>query len=273
MEVSLERTEIRKIHSRIVGQEYELLISLPYSYENTNEDFPVIFLLDPYRAFAMNKGFTDVLAAPFKIIPEVILVGIGYGGEDLNARLNYAVGRVRDYTPAQDSYTEERYEELISDAGIAGIDLVSGQASAFLGFIKTELIPFIDSIYRIDNGNKMLSGYSFGGTFAMYSLLTAPELFDKYFIGSPSLGFKDRILFEYESKYSEAHNDLNARVFISVGENERSYAENREMIDSLISRNYSSLELIEVSFSNEGHTSCYPAAMSRGLIELYKNDD
>lgn len=271
--VMLERTEIRVLHSEIVGQDYELFISLPYSYSDTETDYPVIFLLDPYRAFSMMKGFTDVLAAPFQIIPEVILVGIGYGGEGLNARLNYAVGRVRDYTPEQDSYTEERYESLLTDAGIEETDVISGKASAFLDFIHLELFPFIESNYRIDSEDRMLSGYSFGGTFALYTLFNEPELFDKYFIGSPSVDFKDKVLFDYENDYSKTHCDLKAHVFISVGGNERSFGDNQEMVDSLYSRNYKSLELIKVVFDNESHTSCYPAAMSRGLIELFKEKD
>jgi len=47
-EVILERTEVRVIHSNIVDQDYELLISLPYSYENNDTEYPVIFLLDPW---------------------------------------------------------------------------------------------------------------------------------------------------------------------------------------------------------------------------------
>ncbi len=45
------------------------------------------------------------MTAPSPILPEVILVGIGYGGEGIHARLNWALGRVRDYTPVQDTAT------------------------------------------------------------------------------------------------------------------------------------------------------------------------
>lgn len=272
--VVLERTEIRELHSDIVGQDYELYISLPRSYATEDTSYPVIFLLDPYRAFSMVKGFTDALTAPFPVIPEVIVVGIGYGGEGMEARLNWALGRVRDYTPVQNAATEEWYEKAIEKAGIPGIDVISGGAPLFLEFIRKELFPFIETNYRIDTNVRMLSGYSFGGLFGLYALFHDPALFDKYFIGSPSIGFKEGITFEYESNYANNHSDLKAEVFMSVGEKEESYAINlKKMLEQLNSRNYENLKLQTVIFENESHITCYPAAMSRGLIELFKNND
>ncbi|NQT78759.1 MAG: alpha/beta hydrolase [Bacteroidetes bacterium] len=273
-EVTLERTEIRALHSNIVGQNYELLISLPYSYATADTSYPVIFLLDPYRVFSMVKEFTDALTVPFAINPEVIVVGIGYGGEGINARLNWALGRVRDYTPVQDTATEEWYEEAIKKAGIHDIDVISGGAPLFLEFIRKELFPFIESNYRIDTNIRMLSGYSFGGLFGLYALFHDTELFDKYFIGSPSIGFKDGISLEYESNYANTHEDLKASVFMSVGGKEESYAKNlQKMLEQLNSRNYKNLKLKSVIFENESHVTCYPAALSRGLIELFNNED
>jgi len=272
--VTLERTEVRILHSEIVGQDYELNISLPRSYTEGDTTYPVIFLLDSYRAFPIMKGFTDALTAPYQIIPEVILVGIGYGGKGIEARINWALGRVRDYSPVQDSASEEWYENAINKAGFQGIEASSGGAPLFLEFIRKELFPFIESNYRIDTNNRMISGYSFGGLFGLYALFHGPDLFNKYFLGSPSIKFKDGISFEYESNYANTHTDLNAKVFMCVGEKEEEYAENmKEMEELLKSRNYENLKLETVIFENESHFSCYPAAMSRALIELLRNND
>ncbi len=120
----------------------------------------------------------------------------------------------------------------------------------------------------------MISGYSFGGLFGLYALFHDPGLFNKYFIGSPSIGFKDGISLQYESNYANTHEDLKANVFMSVGEKEKSYTKNlQKMLEQLNSHNYKNLKLKTVIFENESHLTCYPAALSRGLIELFSNED
>jgi len=272
--ITLERTEIRKFHSDIVGQDYEIFVALPKSYSSSDRHYPVIYQLDPFRVFGMVKELTDVFTTPYTIIPEVIVVGIGYGGEGMEARLNWVMGRTRDYTPVYDSYTEERYEALIQNAGITGMDIKTGGAPLFLNFLRDELIPFVESDYRIDEDNRMLSGHSFGGLFSLYALFQAPDLFRKYFIGSPSIYFSDELPISYERKYAESHTDLDAEVFMSVGGLETRTARHvGQMAELLRSRNYRSLILETKVFENESHVTCYPASLSRALVELYNNVD
>jgi len=272
--IILERTEARTLHSDIVGQDYMLSISLPPGYSMTDTTYPVIILLDPYRAFAIVKGLTEVYTTTYTIMPEVIIVGIGYGGEGMEARLNWALGRVRDYSPVRNTETEEAYEKLIEEAGIPNIDIESGGAPLFLDFIREELFPFIESNYRADTNMRILSGYSFGGLFCLYALFHDPDLFDKYFIGSPTIRYNDGITYEYEASYTGTHTDLEADVFMSSGALEsRTAEEMNKMAEWLQSRNYKSLVLETVIFKNESHVTCYPAALSRGLVELFNNND
>ena len=106
----------------------------------------------------------------------------------------------------------------------------------------------------------------------MYVLFHKPELFGKYFIGSPSIHFNDNITFEYELSFAHKHSDLNAEVFLSAGALEvRTSGKIREMEERLISRRYENLILKTVVFEKENHVSCYPAAISRALIELFGN--
>ena len=272
--IILERTESRTLHSDIVGQDYELSVSLPNSYYTLDTTYPVLILLDPYRAFSMVKGLTEIYTTTYTLMPEVIIVGIGYGGEGMAARLNWALGRVRDYSPVQNTETEEAYEKLIEEGGIPNIDVESGGAPLFLDFIRDELFPFIESNYRADTNMRILSGYSFGGLFGLYALFHDPDLFNKYFIGSPTIRYSNGITYEFEASYAAAHKDLEADVFISSGALESLTADHmNKMAEKLLSRNYKSMKLETVIFENETHVTCYPAAMSRGLVELFNNDD
>jgi len=265
-----ERTEIRRIHSEIVGQDFELWISLPKSYSRDDSRlYPVIYLMDPYRGFAMVKGLTDVLTSPFQYIQEVIIVGVGYGGSGPETMLKWALGRTRDLTPVASTSTEELYRQRFEALGVHDVQIQTGGAPRFLDFLSKELIPFVESSYRIDSNERMLSGSSLGGLFGLYALFHAPHLFSKYFIGSPSLHYKDEITYSYESSYASQNKDLNAEVFMSAGSLEESTSRHvRQMEELLLSRNFENLTLKTVIFENESHVSCFPGALSRALIEL-----
>lgn len=271
--LTLERTEVITLHSDIVEQDFELWISVPKSYTASDTGiYPVIYLLDPYRAFSIVKGYADVITYPIKYIPEVIIVGIGYGGKDPETMLNWALGRTRDMTPVTDAATEELYRNRFEALGVHNVEVHTGGAPKFLNFIEKELFPYIEFNYRTDIQTRMLSGYSLGGLFGMYVLFHKPDLFSKYFIGSPSIHFHDNITFEYELSFSRKHSDLNAEVFLSAGALEvRTSGNIREMEKRLNSRKYENLTLITYVFEKENHVSCYPAAISRALIELFKN--
>ncbi|MEW6369042.1 MAG: alpha/beta hydrolase-fold protein [Acidobacteriota bacterium] len=47
----------------------------------------------------------------------------------------------------------------------------------FLSFLSKELIPYIDSRHRT-TAHRTMYGQSAGGQFALFSLLTEPEVFD-----------------------------------------------------------------------------------------------
>ena len=271
--VSLERTELRLLHSDIVGQDYELLISLPRDYDGSNQSYPVVIITDAYRTFPIYKALADVFPNPAALMPEVIVVGIAYGGVESNSMLHWAVGRTRDLTPSRDSNAESGLKKIMVTMGFPDADIQTGGAELFLDFIRHELFPYIDTHYKADMENKTLCGQSYGGLFGLYTLFHAPEAFDRYLIASPSIGYGTGVTYGYESEYENSHNDLNAVVFMSSGSLEKAIMGNViKMEKLLLSRNYPNLKLKTVIFENESHTSCAPAAISRGLIELFKND-
>ena len=270
--ITLERTELRILHSDIVEQDYELQISLPFNYSKDSTKYPVIFLLDPSVQFLMMRSYTDDRAFN-QAIPKVIIVGIGYGGEGFNKIQNFSVGRSRDYTPIKDTKVEESSNKYWEGMGVKDINVITGGAPLFMEFIRKELFPFIESNYRIDTRDRMLYGYSAGGLFGLYTLFHDPNLFNKYLIGSPWIGYKDGIITEHESNYAKTHGDLKAEVFMSSGELENWTVENMKKMENLLnSRNYKNLKLNTRIFENESHSTSFYPFMNRGFIEFYKND-
>src|SRR5690349_20360237 len=90
-------------------------------------------------------------------------------------------------------------------------------ADRFLAFICHELRPWTADRFGADTGDSTLYGASFGGLFVTHALFSDPSAFRRYGIGSPSYWWDDGVMFETEARYAESHDDLRARVFVSVG--------------------------------------------------------
>ena len=97
-EVTIPGSQIKKFTSKIVsGQEYVLQISLPSGYDKSNKKYPVVYLMDSQWDFPL---LTALYGQQYYdgFIPEVIIVGITWGGEHPNPDSL----RARDYTPTNE---------------------------------------------------------------------------------------------------------------------------------------------------------------------------
>lgn len=248
-QVTIEGSEVRKITSKIVsGQEYDLQIVLPGGYNKSDKKYPVVYVMDaqwdlPLVSAISGQQYYD------GFIPEIIIVGITWGG----TKPNPGVLRARDYTPSND-----------------GSGAQTGGADKFLDFIKMEVFPFMDANYRTDNSNKTLMGCSLGGLFTMYSLFTHPSMFNNYIAASPAFGWDKEILYSYEKIYSENKSAPPAKLFMTIGEVERSVS-NFEMLTShMQNRQYSSLQFRAKILENTGHSGTKSETYTRGLQYVFE---
>jgi len=248
--VSLYSTHQHIITSEKVKDDFRIDIYLPKSYTQTKKDYPVLFLMDTNIYFPIVSAAARIMHFGDQI-EEMIIVGVGYPDEDKHMYL-----RNRDYCPTKYNMPE-----------------IAGEADNFIEFLKHELMPFVENSYRADINNSTLAGDSLSGLFAIYVLLTQPNLFSKYIAGSPSLYWDENLIFGIEQKYADTHTDLAAKVFISAGELEAIQEPEFagmvrnvvKMNDILNSRGYKNLHLTMHIFADESHLSVIPATFSRGL--------
>jgi predicted alpha/beta superfamily hydrolase len=153
------------IRSTALGETRHLLVYLPNGYAAGEGAYPVVYLLDGPSNFKHTVGILHGLAESGRI-PRPIVVGISNGD------------RWRDLTPSASP-----------DAP------TSGGSDRFLEFLASELVPWVDERYRT-TGFRVLWGHSLGGLFALYALITAPEVFDGYVALSPSLEWDGSALLE-----------------------------------------------------------------------------
>ena len=154
--VQLQSTTLKEVRT--------LFISKPAGYENGNDRYPVLYLLDGEIYFRFAAPIADFLAAGDRI-PKMLVVGIASGDSRK---------RTHDLSPPSTAESDNRYSPG------------NGGADAFLTFLAGELIPYVERTYRT-RPYRLLAGHSFGGLFAIHVLTTRPDLFNGYIAVDPSI--------------------------------------------------------------------------------------
>jgi hypothetical protein len=150
----------------------------------------------------------------------------------------------------------------------AGSPLRFGGAPKFLAFIKNELIPLVESRYRVVKNDRTLIGSSFGGLFTLYAMFHETELFQRYVLTSPSLGWDNGIPFTYEKDHAENKRPLPVKLFMAIGELE-GISGYQNFADRLKARNYKGLEFQTRVLEGMGHSGGKAEGYSRGLQAVF----
>ncbi|MEO8201635.1 MAG: alpha/beta hydrolase-fold protein [Gemmatimonadota bacterium] len=159
-----------RVTSRVLGQVRRINVYLPPGYSEGNQHYPVLYLLDG----GVKEDFFHIaglatLAADFRNIRQFIVVGI----EGI-----------------------DRYHDLIYPTTIDSQRQrvpTSGGSTAFRAFLATELKPYVQQRFRIDE-ETVLMGESAGGMFVVETLLKQPDLFGGYIAVSPMLWWDNQSL-------------------------------------------------------------------------------
>ncbi len=101
-------------------------------------------------------------------------------------------------------------------------------------------------------------------------------MFDKWLLASPSIWWDGRAILELETERAARHDDLDADVFVSVGELEEDggfdmVANARHLVDTLNTREYPSLRVQSTVLPGDGHSNCIGTAVSNGLRALSRH--
>lgn len=253
----LPLSEVRSIHANSNNKDYELYIQLPASYKNSTTNYPLIVVNDSRFAFPLASGAMQLMGD--RVVKEAIVVGVSYSKGD-----DSTISRTRDYTPT--------YSPNEPNGHSSAARKVSGHAKEYTAFLADQVIPLLQKSYRVDAGNKIFVGHSFGGLLGSYILVNRPEIFDHYIIGSPSLWYDNKVIFEMEKEYAKKHKSLKTHAMIYVDDNDSSL-NNQKMADDVLafekvlrSRNYSGLNLQVEVIKDENHHSVFPGLLSRGLM-------
>lgn len=263
--VRLPTAEQWLMRSRVSGREYRIAVAKP-EFPPPPDGYPVLYFLDANAVFATAAEAVRIQSRrPEKTgVPPMLVVGIGYRSDE-----PFPENRHYDLAFPFDP-------ERLPEKPDGGVWPERGGGASFLGFLETELMPLVESRFRVDATRRTLFGHSLGGLFVLHALFTRPGLFSAYVAGSPSVHWYPEAVRRQAESFLALRSAAGpsspgageTRLLLAVGELEighksRVYEYTRQLAEALGRPGG-----IAVRFSviaDEGHVTMLPALVGKAL--------
>jgi predicted alpha/beta superfamily hydrolase len=242
--------ETLEFHSETLDETRQLNIYLPFDYDTSATDYPVVYLLDGSEDedFIHIAGLAQFATFPWiDMMPRSIIVGIAN------------TDRTRDFT--YPTTIEEDIENIPTQGG----------SEKFIEFVKKEVQPLVEKEYRT-NGQKTLIGQSLGGLVATEILIKQPELFDNYMIVSPSMWWDNESLLELEPAFTDSAIEKK-KVYLAVGNEGEIMIGGAENLRDFLKGFSEEIEFGYQFFEEHNHGDVLHQAAYRGFEWLYGEED
>jgi enterochelin esterase-like enzyme len=191
-----------QISSRYLRNSRGVVVYLPPGYdEQPSRPFPVLYLHDGQNLFDGRTSYVPGMdwhvgeSADNSIksgrAQPMIIVGIYNTGKT----------RIHEYTPTK-----------VPKLG-------GGRADRYGKFLLNELMPFIQSTYRVERGpnHTGIGGSSLGGLVSLYLGLRMPDVFGKIAALSPSVWWNHRVIVRFAQASMP---EPRARIWLDIGTRE-----------------------------------------------------
>jgi len=264
---ALPNTATHEVPDPVSGRKYQLWVDLPKSYDaGHRRRYPTVLTTDAPYAFPLLRSIRLRVGQSGRNIEDFILVGLAPPTDEASTET-----RSRDYTP-----TDPRTRAAVADT-YAGREY--GGASQYLKYLETIALPYLDGEYRTEPTRRVYVGHSYGGLLGAFALLTQPQLFTSYILGSPSFWFDRRVIFDIEDRAARSLRDIRAQVLLYCGSYETlkpgaRYYKSEDLLGDmkafasrLTRRAYRSLRVEAHVLQDEDHFTVFPNLATRGLIQ------
>lgn len=232
------------VNSAVVGRGYHVFVRLPEGYDESDQDYPTIYLLDGGGTFPMLASYYRNLRFGEEA-PDMIVVGISYGSDAVEGG-NY---RSTDFTAPS---AERDYW---------------GGAAGFQEFLGDELFPVIESGYRSDQNRRIVFGHSLGGQFVLFTAMTQPKLFWGHIASNPALHRNLDFFLEDHADYS---GPTQSKLFVASGtEDSPRFREPAVRWMNHWRERHGAWQLHAVDLEGHSHMSAPPTAFRDGLRWLF----
>lgn len=224
---TIEIGKLDSLNSNILKEKRRIEVFVPQNYKSgSSTKYDVLYVLDGgnWNTGLINKiqGFLE----GEKYMPPTIIVSI------------LGIDRNKDLTPTH----------------IDGWN-TSGGAAQFLGFIKEELIPYINQKYPA-NGDNTIWGHSLGGLFVVNAMLMQPNTFKSYIAVDPSLWWDNNYIQKIAAFKLSAWKDPAITLFMSGREGKEGETMKIDAMDIILKKNApAGLTWKSIRYPEETHSS------------------
>ena len=230
------------IFDKEINDTFVVHVSLPPNYQKENE-YPMVLMTDGVWRLSDHPQLRPLMVNGE--IENVILVSVGY--------------------PNGYDYIKIRERDLLQ------------QPDKYLHFLVDNLIPYLNEQYSIDNKRLTLTGHSYGGFWGFYALFNSDTIgkntFANYYIGSPSFQaqYNGQFIEQFESQYYDRKKELNANIYITVGDKEGESFINpiTRFVDLLSERNYKGLNCKYEIIKGYEHNTVFKPSIKNTLLMFY----
>ncbi|NHZ32703.1 alpha/beta hydrolase [Massilia rubra] len=143
-----------------------------------------------------------------------------------------------------------------------------GGSAAFRQFIRSELMPYIASHYRV-TADKGIVGESLAGLFIVETLLVEPDLFDRYVAISPSLWWNDEALVRTADASVKALPARHKKIFLTSADEDNIVPGTARLAASLLAHAPAGVSLSFRPMPKERHDTIYRASEALALETVY----
>lgn len=239
--------------SDVTGREYRIFIAEPMG-PPPEGGYPVLYSLDANATFGSLAEAIRIQSRTPRGIPAALIVGIGFDSD------SPIVSSERFY-----NFTEyaDRDELPVRPNGVEWPE--TGGVEAFHTFIEDQLKPAVERKYPVNLEKQALFGHSLGGYFALHTLFTRPQAFQRYIAACPSVWWKNYMLYERweEGKARIQQSEQRKELHIYVGAEEKpSMVQDARELYAFLKGHEDVLETVFTEIEGEGHVSVLPALIS-----------
>jgi len=233
------------VEAKDLSRPFYVYVRLPDSYAESDQRYPVIYLLDGGFTYPMLASYYPLLRIDEPGMPEAILVGISYGGADFENG-NY---RSTDFTAPS---PEREFW---------------GGAPIFQDFLANELLPFIAKQYRTNETRRIVYGQSLGGQFLVYSAMTQPDLFWGRIASNPAFHRNLDYFLEIEPAAAQTETHL---IVTAASEEVAVFRQpSRQWIDRWTAQDDLPFTLHVIDLPGERHATAAPLSFRAGMRMLF----